>query len=133
MTYRIIIEPTAERGIREWEVKKRELAERLETIRAVRESLASADRGEGRPMDDVFDEPKQGPPSSRRTGSVLRYAPPARTPRARSGGFRSRQRVASSSQDTSAGGVRCQRNGSSEVRFARRRIFETRLRKPVAG
>lgn len=40
MTYRIIIEPTAERGIREWEVKKRELAERLETIRAVRESLA---------------------------------------------------------------------------------------------
>jgi prevent-host-death family protein len=32
-----------------------ELAERLETIQAVRESLASADRGEGRPIDDVFD------------------------------------------------------------------------------
>jgi hypothetical protein len=30
-------------------------AERLETIQAVREGLASADRGEGRPMDDVFD------------------------------------------------------------------------------
>jgi hypothetical protein len=32
-----------------------ELAERLETIQAFKESLASADRGEGRPMDDVFD------------------------------------------------------------------------------
>jgi prevent-host-death family protein len=32
-----------------------ELAERLETIQAVKEGLASADGGEGRPMDDVFD------------------------------------------------------------------------------
>jgi prevent-host-death family protein len=32
-----------------------ELAERLETIQAAKESLASVDRGEGRPMDDVFD------------------------------------------------------------------------------
>jgi prevent-host-death family protein len=32
-----------------------ELAERLETIRAVKESLASADQGEGRPMEEVFD------------------------------------------------------------------------------
>jgi prevent-host-death family protein len=32
-----------------------ELAERLETIQAVKESLASVDRGEGRTMDDVFD------------------------------------------------------------------------------
>src|SRR5919112_1683129 len=32
-----------------------ELAERLETIQAVKEGLASADRGEGRAMDDVFD------------------------------------------------------------------------------
>jgi prevent-host-death family protein len=32
-----------------------ELAERLETIQAVKEDLASADRGDGRPMDDVFD------------------------------------------------------------------------------
>jgi prevent-host-death family protein len=31
------------------------LAERLETIQAVKESLASTDRGEGIPMDDVFD------------------------------------------------------------------------------
>ena len=31
------------------------LAERLETLQAVKESLASADRGEGRAMDDVFD------------------------------------------------------------------------------
>jgi prevent-host-death family protein len=31
-----------------------DLAERLETLQAVREGLASADRGEGRPMDDVF-------------------------------------------------------------------------------
>lgn len=33
-----------------------DLAERLETIQAVKEGLASADRGEGRSMDDVFDE-----------------------------------------------------------------------------
>jgi prevent-host-death family protein len=32
-----------------------DLAERLATIEAVKESLVSADRGEGRPMDDVFD------------------------------------------------------------------------------
>ncbi len=31
-----------------------ELAERLETIRAVKEGLTSIGRGEGRPMDDVF-------------------------------------------------------------------------------
>src|SRR5512135_139611 len=31
------------------------LAERLETMQAVKEGLASASRGEGRPMDDVFD------------------------------------------------------------------------------
>src|SRR5262249_30716573 len=31
------------------------LAERLETIQAVKEGLASIDRGEGRPMDEVFD------------------------------------------------------------------------------
>jgi prevent-host-death family protein len=36
-----------------------DLAERLETIQAVREGLASADRGEGRPMDDVFDALEQ--------------------------------------------------------------------------
>jgi prevent-host-death family protein len=33
-----------------------DLAERLETIRAVKEGLASADRGEGRPLDGVFDD-----------------------------------------------------------------------------
>lgn len=33
-----------------------ELAERLETIEAVREGLASADRGEGRPMEAVFED-----------------------------------------------------------------------------
>jgi prevent-host-death family protein len=33
-----------------------DLAERLETIQAVKEGLASADRGEGRPMDEAFDE-----------------------------------------------------------------------------
>jgi prevent-host-death family protein len=33
-----------------------ELAERLETIEAVKGSLAAIDRGEGRPMDEVFDE-----------------------------------------------------------------------------
>ena len=27
----------------------------METVQAVKESLASADRGEGRPIDDVFD------------------------------------------------------------------------------
>jgi prevent-host-death family protein len=32
-----------------------ELAERLETVQAVKESLASVDRGEGRPMDDLVD------------------------------------------------------------------------------
>jgi len=32
-----------------------DLAERLETIQAVKEGLASVDRGEGRPMDEVFD------------------------------------------------------------------------------
>ncbi len=32
-----------------------DLAERLETIQAVKEGLASAARGEGTPMDDVFD------------------------------------------------------------------------------
>jgi len=31
-----------------------DLAERLETIQAVKEGIASADRGEGRPMDDAF-------------------------------------------------------------------------------
>ena len=33
-----------------------DLAERLETIQAVREGLASIGRGEGRPMDEAFDE-----------------------------------------------------------------------------
>jgi prevent-host-death family protein len=33
-----------------------DLAERLETIQAVKESLASVERGEGRPLDTVFDE-----------------------------------------------------------------------------
>ncbi len=32
-----------------------DLAERIETIQAVRESLSSIDRGEGAPMDAVFD------------------------------------------------------------------------------
>lgn len=32
-----------------------DLAERLETIEAVREGLAALERGEGRPLDDVFD------------------------------------------------------------------------------
>jgi prevent-host-death family protein len=32
-----------------------DLAERLETIQAVKEGLASAERGEGKQMDDVFD------------------------------------------------------------------------------
>ena len=33
-----------------------DLAERLETIQAVKEGLPSMERGEGRPMDQVFDE-----------------------------------------------------------------------------
>jgi prevent-host-death family protein len=33
-----------------------DLAERLETIQAVQESLASMERGEGRPVEAVFDE-----------------------------------------------------------------------------
>lgn len=33
-----------------------DLAERLETIKAVKEGLSSAGRREGRPMDEVFDE-----------------------------------------------------------------------------
>ena len=33
-----------------------DLAERLETIQAVKEGLESADRGEGRPTDEAFDE-----------------------------------------------------------------------------
>lgn len=32
-----------------------DLAERLETIQAVKEGLASIGRGEGKPMDEVFD------------------------------------------------------------------------------
>jgi len=32
-----------------------DLAERLETIQVVKDSLASVDRGEGSPMDAVFD------------------------------------------------------------------------------
>jgi len=32
-----------------------DLAERLETIQVVRDGIASADRNEGRPMDEVFD------------------------------------------------------------------------------
>ena len=32
-----------------------DLAEQLETIEAVREGLAALERGEGRPLDDVFD------------------------------------------------------------------------------
>jgi PHD/YefM family antitoxin component YafN of YafNO toxin-antitoxin module len=37
-----------------------ELVERLETIGAVREGLASADRGEGRPAEEFFEELGQG-------------------------------------------------------------------------
>lgn len=33
-----------------------DLADRLETIQAVKEGFASADRGEGRPFDAAFDE-----------------------------------------------------------------------------
>ncbi len=36
--------------------KLHDLVERLETIEAVREGIASANRGEGRPMDEVFDD-----------------------------------------------------------------------------
>lgn len=36
-----------------------DLAERLETIQAVKEGLASVERGEGRPMEDVFDALEQ--------------------------------------------------------------------------
>jgi prevent-host-death family protein len=32
-----------------------DLAERLEAIQSVKEGLASADRGEGRPIDELFD------------------------------------------------------------------------------
>src|SRR3954447_18431042 len=35
------------------------LAERLETIQAVKEGLASIESGEGRPMDEVFDALEQ--------------------------------------------------------------------------
>jgi hypothetical protein len=31
-----------------------DIADRLETIQAVKEGMASVERGEGRPMDDVF-------------------------------------------------------------------------------
>ena len=34
-------------------------AERLKTIEAIKEGLASIDRGEGRPMDEVFDDLEQ--------------------------------------------------------------------------
>jgi hypothetical protein len=37
-----------------------DLAERLDTIHAVKESLASADRGQVRPIDDVFDALEKG-------------------------------------------------------------------------
>jgi prevent-host-death family protein len=33
-----------------------ELAERLATVEAVKQGLAAVDRGEGRPMDEVFNE-----------------------------------------------------------------------------
>ena len=33
-----------------------DLAERLETIEAVKEGIASANRGEGRPIDELFDD-----------------------------------------------------------------------------
>jgi PHD/YefM family antitoxin component YafN of YafNO toxin-antitoxin module len=39
--------------------KLADLAERLETIQAVKESLASIDRGEGTAMDEVFDALKK--------------------------------------------------------------------------
>jgi prevent-host-death family protein len=37
-----------------------DLAERLETIQAVKEGLGSMERGGGRPMDDAFDEIEKG-------------------------------------------------------------------------
>ena len=37
-----------------------DLAERLETIQAVKEGLASADRGEGRPAEEFFAELEKG-------------------------------------------------------------------------
>jgi hypothetical protein len=40
-----------------------ELVDRLETIGAVREGLASADRGEGRPAEEFFAELERGPKS----------------------------------------------------------------------
>ncbi len=42
-----------------------DLAERLETIQAVKEGLASAERGEDRPMDDVFDALEKDPGTAR--------------------------------------------------------------------
>src|SRR4051812_35141052 len=33
-----------------------DLAERIETIEAVKQGIASADRGEGRPIDEFFDD-----------------------------------------------------------------------------
>jgi hypothetical protein len=36
-----------------------DLAERLETVEAVKEGLASIDRGEGTPMDEFFDDLEQ--------------------------------------------------------------------------
>jgi prevent-host-death family protein len=38
-----------------------DLAERLETIEAVKEGLASIDKGEGKPRDDVFDALEKTP------------------------------------------------------------------------
>lgn len=69
-----------------------ELAERLETIPAVKEGLASADRGEGGPMNDVFDaieqelrrakarEPRRG--SCRLAGREVSKGWPCRSDRA---------------------------------------------------
>jgi hypothetical protein len=37
-----------------------DLAERLETIQAAKEGLASMERGEGRPLDEVCEEVEQG-------------------------------------------------------------------------
>jgi prevent-host-death family protein len=37
-----------------------DLAERLETIQAVKDGLASMERGEGRPMEEVFDALEEG-------------------------------------------------------------------------
>ena len=42
-----------------------DLAERLETIQAVKEGIASADRGEGRPMEEAFDELERGTPEAK--------------------------------------------------------------------